>query len=205
MLKKTYKSTILYTTAAISFILIFAVPSINKISSFAYPVGPAEEMKEKGYNFGQIVGMVQDGTGKTEWLISGHFKTNIVNNTQFNQTNKAVFYATLHMVKPDGVEKHMHEISNFVLTETTKEGNNPVYKGTATVMMSNGPVNDVPVTLKVDNRDVINIMLEKSKLESHFGEKPIFGIVVEPMKLQEKLHKSMTTTSSTSLENEASK
>lgn len=200
-MNKTYKTNMLYTAIAISFVLIFAASVINKISSFAYPIGNAAEMKEKGISFGQIVDMVQDKGGKTEWLLSGHFKTNIVNNTQFNETNKAMFDATVQMVKPDGLERHTHEISNFVLKESTTENNMPVYKGTVTITMKNVPVNEIPVTLRTDNHNVINIMLDQSKLENHFGDKPIFGTVYEIKKLQEK---QMTTASTTS-ENKSSK
>ena len=189
MLNKTYKSTIVYASVAVAFILIFAAPSLNKIT-FAYPIGYNKGMNEKGLGYGQIIGMVQDNTGKTEWLISGHFKTNVINTTQFSETNKALFDATLHMVKPDGIEKHMHEISNFVLKESTKEDNMPVYKGTVTVTMKNSSVNEVPITIKVDNHEVVNVMLDQSKLQNHFGDKPLFGIVFEPMKLQ---GQSMTT------------
>lgn len=167
---------------------------MNKMASFAYPMGNAKEMIGKGHNFGQIVGMVQNKDGTTEWLLSGHFNTNIVNNTQFTDTNKALFDAKIHMVKPDGLEKHKHEISNFVLKESTKENNMPVYKGTVTITMKNASVNDVPITLKVDNREVINIMLDQTKLDNHFGDKPIYGIVFEPMKYQEKPMTSAGTT-----------
>lgn len=201
MLNKTYKSTIVYASVTVAFILIFATPSLNKMT-FAYPIGYNKGMNEKGLSYGQIIGMVQDNAGKTEWLISGHFKTNVINTTQFSETNKALFDATLHMVKPDGIEKHMHEISNFVLKEATKEDNMPVYKGTVTVTMKNSPVNEVPITIKVDNHEVVNVMLDQSKLQNHFGDKPLFGIVFEPMKLQ---GQSMTTGGTTILENKSSK
>jgi hypothetical protein len=201
MLNKTYKSTIVYGSVALAFILIFAAPSLNKMT-FAYPIGYNKGMNEKGLGYGQIIGMVQDKAGKTEWLISGHFKTNVINSTQFSETNKALFDATLHMVKPEGIEKHMHEISNFVLKESTIEDNMPVYKGTVTVTMKNSPVNEVPITIKVDNHEVVNVVLDQSKLQNHFGDKPLFGIVFEPMKLQ---GQSMTTTGTTTLENKSSK
>ncbi|MGB9169473.1 MAG: hypothetical protein WCB31_11160 [Nitrososphaeraceae archaeon] len=65
MLNKTYKQRIVYASVTMVFILIFATPSLNKLT-FGYPIGYNEGRKEKGLGYGQIIGMVQDNAGKTE-------------------------------------------------------------------------------------------------------------------------------------------
>ena len=51
----------------------------------------------------------------------------------------------------DGSAMHKHVISNFSLGDVSNEGNVTTYKGTVTVTMKDGPVEQVPVEIKVMN------------------------------------------------------
>src|SRR5690242_14626279 len=73
---------------------------------------------------------------------------------------------------------HMHRIYDFKATEMTQEGNSTgVLKGTATVTMPNGPVADVPVTIKVFGDSVVGFWIGPDKVNGHFGTAPVYGIL----------------------------
>ncbi|MDW0275899.1 MAG: hypothetical protein QN717_08460, partial [Nitrososphaeraceae archaeon] len=72
---------------------------------------------------------------------------------------------------------HKHVISNFSLNDISNQGNVTSYKGTVTVTMKDGPVEQVPVEIKVMNNHVIDISLDATKTNNHFGDTPIYGII----------------------------
>jgi hypothetical protein len=49
--------------------------------------------------------------------------------------------------------------------------------GTATVTMKDAPVNDVPLSVKILNDNVISIWIDPTKVNNHFGNTPIFGLI----------------------------
>lgn len=123
---------------------------------------------------GQI-SSVQAGTnGQPEWIQSGIWVIRMLSSNPQNPSAQLV--ARFEMVKPDGTAAHQHSISDFKVTQMTQEGNSTnVLKGTATVTMKNGPVTDVPATVKVFNNAVIGIWIGPDKVDSHFGTGPLYG------------------------------
>jgi plastocyanin len=86
--------------------------------------------------------------------------------------------ARFEMVKQDGTAMHVHKIYSFEASEMTQEGNSTdVLKGTATVTMMDGPVSNVPLTVKVFNNAVIGFWIGPDKVDGHFGTGPIYGIL----------------------------
>ena len=64
----------------------------------------------------------------------------------------ATFHSKFNMVMTNGSAKHDHEIYNFELTNISNPNNTTsVFNGTATITMRQGPVDDVPVSIK-ENR-----------------------------------------------------
>jgi hypothetical protein len=50
--------------------------------------------------------------------------------------------------------------------------------GTATVtMVEDGPVDNVPLSIKAMNNNVISILVDPTKVNNHFGNTPIFGLI----------------------------
>jgi plastocyanin len=123
---------------------------------------------------GQIAS-VQTGTGgQPEWIQSGIWVLRMFSSDP--QHPSAQLVARFEMVKPDGTAAHSHSIYNFKATEMAQEGNSTsVLKGTATVTMKDGPVADVPLTVKVFNNAVIGIWIGPDKVSSHFGTGPVYG------------------------------
>jgi hypothetical protein len=114
---------------------------------------------------------VQNGPdGKAAWNLAGNW-----NSTGLN-SKTPTFNSHFSMAKLDGSSKHTHTISNF------KMAGNPVtnttgtaYKGTVTVTMKEGPVNNVPITVVLSPTGDLSITLDAKLTSNHFGNTPIKG------------------------------
>jgi len=108
----------------------------------------------------------------TQWIVSGVFEMNNVNNTATPATLNASFY----MMKTDGSSPHKHQIYDFKLVgQPSTIGNSTVYNGTSTVTMRDGPVQNVPTSLTLLDGNAISIWIEPSRVNNHFGNTPIYG------------------------------
>lgn len=52
-----------------------------------------------------------------------------------------------------------------------------VYNGTATITMRQGPVTDVPMSIKAMDNNAISVWIDPTKIQNHFGNTPIFGTI----------------------------
>ena len=76
----------------------------------------------------------------------------------------------------NGSAMHEHAIYNLTLTEIfVPDNKTSVFNGTATITMKNGPVQNVPVSIKILDGNVIIIWADPTILNNHFGNTPIFG------------------------------
>ncbi len=140
---------------------------------------PADVVKGD-YLFGRTVGIVDDENGKPLWIVSGICKTNLSNQTQqATNNNSTVFDASFEMIKTDGTSKHTHTLTNFVLADTSNQNNYTVYNGTGTISMPQGPVTEVPISIKVVNNSLGIINIGPDKIDNHFGSEPLYGIPLE--------------------------
>jgi hypothetical protein len=140
---------------------------------------PNKWQDHKDMVFGGISSIQNNNQGKPEWVVSGHWFTNIINKTKdsFNQTNPAKFDSWFYMAMLDGSAMHKHAISNFSLSDISSQGNTTSYKGTVTITLKEGPVKEVPIEIKVMNNHVIAFSLDATKTKNHFGDTPIYGII----------------------------
>ena len=124
---------------------------------------------------GQI-GSVQSGAdGQPEWIQTGIWVLKMKQSSEAEEP-AAKLIARFVMVKPDGTAMHVHNIYNFQSSEMTQESNSTnVLKGTATVTMKDGPVTDVPLTIKIFNYAVIAIWIGPNGVDGHFGTNPVYG------------------------------
>ncbi|HJU94890.1 MAG TPA: hypothetical protein VJ643_02555, partial [Nitrososphaera sp.] len=160
------------------------------------------------HKFGMISSIQNNEQGEPAWIVSGHWMmemaspqndtTTTSDATGGSISNIAGFDATLHMVMLNGSAMHNHEISNFAQTgEATFDSstNSTTITGTATVTMREGPVPNVPTTIEIAQDRVIAISPDPAALENHFGDTPIYGIVVSPEMIEEMMmmrHGNMT-------------
>jgi hypothetical protein len=152
------------------------------------------------YAFGTIAGLQNDENDNPTWIVSGIWKGSLSmgNETQGvggNQTNttsaaanatsttgggspNATLYSKFNMVMTNGSALHDHEIYDFKLASMSNPNNTTsVFNGTATITMRQGPVENVPVSIKRIDNNVISIWADPTMINNHFGNTPIFGTI----------------------------
>ena len=131
----------------------------------------------RNINFGPLLGVVQNTTtGTIDWLISGTWKSSLSNTTTTQSPN--VFDAAIEMIKPDGIGRHTHALSNFTLQNVSHPNTNTtMFNGVSTVGMKEGPISNVPTTILLTNGKVLSIIFDPQTVQHHFGNSPFFGII----------------------------
>ena len=167
----------------------------------------AQQSQQPGeYAAGTIASIQNDKNGIPTWLLSGAWNdviiniekeesktntipSNSINTNTDNNLPTAVFEANFDMVLLNGSALHKHSIYNFTVTDISMvDDKNYQVNGTATVTMKDGPVNNVPLSIKAMNNNVISILVDPSKINnlprfipslglSHFGNTPIYGLI----------------------------
>jgi hypothetical protein len=135
----------------------------------------------KQYVFGSIDSIQNDKSGKPAWILSGFWKTNLINQSQTNSENAsagAIFNTSFRMIMTNGSGMHTHTITNFVLkNKSMPNKTTTVFNGTASASMREGIVTNIPISIKVMNNSVISIWLDPAKVKNHYGDTPIFGVI----------------------------
>ncbi len=139
------------------------------------------------YKWGEIASIQNDEQGKPAWIVAGHWTMDMAsqNNTGAAGTTGNIgkitgFHATMQMVRLNGSAMHMHEMSNFTqVGDATFDSstNSTTITGTATITMREGPVPNVQTTIKLAQDKVIAITPDPARVQNHFGNTPIFGVV----------------------------
>ncbi|MGH9987766.1 MAG: hypothetical protein ACRD8W_27815 [Nitrososphaeraceae archaeon] len=154
----------------------------------AYPPG----LQAGNSTFGTISSVQNNENGVPFWIVSGHWKTNVfdlVNQSQVliqenvsgqQGTSEPVFNTSFRMITLNGTGEHTHTITNFVLKDISMPNNMTiVFNGTSTASLREGPVTDIPTTIKAINDKVISIWLDPSKINGHYGNTPVYGIIMD--------------------------
>ena len=138
------------------------------------------------FTFGTISSIQNDESGNPAWVVSGHWKANLLSN-QSNVTSQGnissssgpKFNASVEMIMLNGTAAHTHTITNFVLANTSMPNNmTRIFNGTSTASMREGPVTNIPTGISIMGDKVISIWLDPSKINNHFGNTPIYGTVM---------------------------
>jgi hypothetical protein len=153
------------------------------------------------YAFGTIASLQNDENGNPTWIVSGLWEGSLTNKTQGGESNQtgttvnasaataslpnATFHSKFNMVMTNGSAMHDHEIYDFTLADISKTNNSTiVYNGTATITMRQGPVPDVPISIKTMDNNTISIWADPTKVNNHFGNTPIFGIIAKLLNVE---------------------
>jgi hypothetical protein len=141
-------------------------------------------MKPGSYAFGTIASLQNDENGNPTWIVSGHYKASLSmnNKTQDGAATGSLPNATLNskfnMVMTNGSAMHDHRIYDFTLTDMSMPDNSTaVFNGTATITMRQGPVSDVPFSIRAMDNNAVSIWIDPTKIQNHFGDTPIFGTI----------------------------
>jgi hypothetical protein len=191
---------LVYYSSAIENNAIMAYPQKQQNKGY-YHHG---EMKPGEYAAGSIASLQNDQNGNPTWIVSGYWKGSVMgyeseeervaNQTATNATtpnlttvttatsNKdatARFKAMFDMVMTNGSAMHNHAIYNFTLMDMSMPNNTTIFNGTATITMREGPIHNVPVSIGIMDDNVITIWADRTKLNNHFGDSPIYGTVMK--------------------------
>ncbi len=137
---------------------------------------------------GTIASLQNDANGKQSWVVSGTWHL-LVFKPRFEQ-NKIIpatvtFDSIFDMVRLNGQAKHEHtmSVSDFNLTKVNNFVNNTdkvlttTFNGTSKVTMEGSSQNNVPTSIKMMDKGTISLWVDPSKINYHFGNTPIYGII----------------------------
>jgi hypothetical protein len=154
--------------------------------------GQSDIIQPGVYASGTIASLQNDKDGKSAWLVAGLWRGSLTNmssatamsgtsnTTSKNNLPTATFNSVFDMVMLNGTALHKHQVSNFTLTGMSMPSENiSVYNGTATITMKEGPVNDVPISIRTLNNNIVSIWVDPSKTMNHFGNTPIYGSITQ--------------------------
>ena len=158
--------------------LLLTMTSFSTHSVFAVETNMPNSNSLKG----ALTSLQNDKDAKPAWIISGVFKINNYSNksnsniNNSNTNNSPVLNATFYMIKLDGTSSHTHTVSDFKITGSPQtSGNSTTINGTSTVTMKEGPVTNVPTSIKILDNSAITLWFDPTKVENHFGNTPIYG------------------------------
>jgi hypothetical protein len=166
------------------FIIILGFFIANHESNIvgAYP----SDAQRGDYRFGTISSIQNDENGIPAWVLMGHWKSNLADNQSSiaNQTNlisrTGSFDAQFEMVLLNGSADHTHTITNFIATNSSQINNSTMmFNGTSTASLRAGPVTDIPTSITIMGDKVISIWLDPSRVDNHYGNTPIYGLVMD--------------------------
>lgn len=155
---------------------------------------------ESGKTFGIISSIQNNEEGEPAWVVAGHWMmTNDTSGTNATEegptTNITDFHAGFYMTMLDGSAQHTHEISNFTQLEpSTTEDNETTVVGTTTVTLAEGPVHDVDTEITISGGNIIAISVDSEQTDNHFGDTPIYGMIVTPEIIQHAMSQMMNST-----------
>jgi hypothetical protein len=132
------------------------------------------------YSFGTIASVQDDESGNPEWIVSGDWKGNILTNqTTTANASDITFSANVRMIMVNGSSSHSHSIANFNVTDISEENGIKTFNGTSAINLPDGIVEDVPTSVRVLGEGVISIWIDPTRVEEHYGNTPIYGVVAD--------------------------
>ena len=150
-----------------SLIIILATNPLHSAYSIN-PTNPTNDVIK-----GSISSISNDPSNSSTaaWITTGVYKME-------NVKTSPTFNSTFYMIKTDGTSKHTHSIYDFKGNAeliVNNSNNSTILNGTSIVTMKEGPVDDVPTQITILGDSAINILLEPTKVNHHFGNGPIYG------------------------------
>jgi hypothetical protein len=168
---------------------IFVVTLILTQQSYQATAFP-QQQQGRNQTFGIISSVQNDASGQPAWVVAGQWTSALLGNNSVNASqptgNSTVpfggspFDTQIQMVRLNGTAGHTHTITNFVLANASQPDNmTKIFNGTSTASMMQGPVADIPTSIRIIGDKVISIWLDPTKIESHYGNTPIYGLVMD--------------------------
>lgn len=134
---------------------------------------------------GNIISVQNDNSHNPQWILSGKWRINPINENQTNNSSRLELSANITMVGINGTQEHKHSLVNFTLSNPTFSNRSVIFNGTGSIMtLEDGPmglpnlINGSSITTKIENLRTISILPDQKITKHHFGDSPIFGSVV---------------------------
>lgn len=177
--------------------MVYAQQIMEIPSGGGFSTEPQQPQQPGEYIAGTIASIQNDKDDVPTWLLSGVWKgaiinidkeeikadilpSNSINTNNDNDLPIADFEANFEMVMLNGSSLHEHTIYNFTLSDISMtDDKNYTFNGTATISMKDSAVNDVPISIKILNNNVISIWTDQVKINNHFGNTPIYGQIIQ--------------------------
>jgi hypothetical protein len=176
---------------AMIFASLATILMVTIIFTQSYPATAFPQQYQSGNQiFGVISSVQNDESGQPAWIVTGPWTTTLLSDSPTNASQPmgnatgpfggSPFNTQVQMVRLDGTAGHTHTITNFVLANVSQPDNmTKVFNGTSTASMREGPVTDIPTTIRIMGDKVISIWLDPSRIENHYGNTPLYGLVMD--------------------------
>ena len=176
---------------AMIFASLATILMVTIIFTQSYPATAFPQQYQSGNQiFGVISSVQNDESGQPAWIVTGPWTTTLLSDSSTNASQPmgnatgpfggSPFNIQVQMVRLDGTAGHTHTITNFVLANVSQPDNmTKVFNGTSTASMREGPVTDIPTTIRIMGDKVISIWLDPSRIENHYGNTPLYGLVMD--------------------------
>ena len=177
---------------AMIFASLATILMVTIIFTQSYPATAFPQQYQSGNQiFGVISSIQNDESGQPAWIVTGPWTTTLLSDSSANASQpsgnatgpfggSSPFNTQVQMVRLDGTAGHTHTITNFVLANVSQPNNmTKVFNGTSTASMREGPVTDIPTTIRIIGDKVISIWLDPSRIENHYGNTPLYGLVMD--------------------------
>src|SRR5215217_5737150 len=126
-----------------------------------------------------------------EWVTAGYWELEsdvplFGAGSEGTEPTATSFNAIVEMTRlADGTDLHSHTFSDFQQSDVLHTAENTTtINGTMTASLQEGPVENVPVFITLQN-NLISIGVDPGPTDNHFGPTPISGIILSPEHLQE--------------------
>lgn len=163
----------LFLSAIVVASLLFTLTTTNLAFSQPFP----QSLEAGNYSFGSISSVQNDESGNPLWIVTGNWKGNILSNETAANPQGITFSANVRMVMINGSAEHGHAITNFNVTDVSEENGIKTFNGTSDINLFDRIVEDVPSSIRVLGEDVISIWVDPTRVEEHYGNTPIYGVV----------------------------
>ena len=176
---------------AMIFASLATILMVTIIFTRSYPATAFPQQYQSGNQiFGVISSVQNDESGQPAWIVTGPWTTTLLSDSSTNASQPmgnatgpfggSPFNTQVQMVRLDGTAGHTHTITNFVLANVSQPDNmTKVFNGTSTASMREGPVTDIPTTIRIMGDKVISIWLDPTRIENHYGNTPLYGLVMD--------------------------
>lgn len=174
----------LLSLAAISVLvasLIFAsmIPSV--LSQQQPPSSMPMQQQMRAMAFGYIANN-QYRTEQLLWIQGGIWRMNLLNaaGEDNNTATTGIFSASFTMVKPGGSAMHKHSIKNFTSDMVTLQAGDVIMTGVGDIYSGEDlKYPQVPITVHLMGKNVLGLIIDVNKTESHFASSnEFYGIVI---------------------------